>query len=41
MTKRGSTTPVLWAAADVAAATNGTTTGDWTASGVSIDTRTS
>ncbi len=40
MTKRGSKSPVLWTAADIAAATNGTTTGDWTASGVSIDTRT-
>jgi len=33
------TTDVLWTAADAAAAANGTTTGDWTASGVSIDSR--
>ncbi len=31
---------VLWTAADAAAATGGKTTGDWTANGVSIDTRT-
>lgn len=40
MTKESQKAPVLWTAADAAAATNGTTTGDWTASGVSIDTRT-
>ena len=40
MTKRGRKTKSLWSAADVAAATNGATTGDWTASGVSIDSRT-
>ena len=30
---------MLWSAADAAAATGGKTTGDWAASGVSIDTR--
>jgi len=40
MTKRRSKSRALWTAADAAAATNGTTTGEWTASGVSIDSRT-
>ena len=31
--------PTLWTAADVAAATRGRSTGDWVASGVSIDSR--
>jgi UDP-N-acetylmuramoyl-tripeptide--D-alanyl-D-alanine ligase len=40
MSKRPAKTPPLWTAADAAAATDGTTTADWTADGVSIDTRT-
>ena len=40
MTKAGKTAKALWTAADAAAATNGTTSGRWTVSGVSIDTRT-
>lgn len=32
--------PILWTAAEAAAATGGTPRGDWAASGVSIDTRT-
>ncbi|MDX1575539.1 MAG: Mur ligase family protein, partial [Kiloniellales bacterium] len=40
MSKENKTPPVLWTAAEAAAATNGTTAGDWSASGISIDTRT-
>ena len=40
MTERSRKAPVLWTAVAAAAATNGTTSGNWTASGVSIDTRT-
>ncbi len=40
MTKKNRKSPELWTAAAAAAATNGTTTGNWSASGVSIDTRT-
>ena len=40
MTERSRKAPVLWTAVAAAAATNGTTAGNWTASGVSIDTRT-
>ncbi len=37
---RGAGLMALWTAAEAVAATGGQTTGDWTASGVSIDTRT-
>ncbi len=37
---RGALLMALWTATDAVAATGGATTGDWTASGVSIDTRT-
>jgi UDP-N-acetylmuramoyl-tripeptide--D-alanyl-D-alanine ligase len=40
MTERSRKAPVLWNSVAAAAATNGTTAGNWTASGVSIDTRT-
>ncbi len=40
MTERGRKNQGLWTAADAAATGNGTTPGNWTASGVSIDTRT-
>ncbi len=40
MTKRRAEKQALWTAADAAAATGGATSGDWTASGVSIDSRT-
>ena len=40
MTTQGTTMDILWTAADADAATNGTSSGDWSAGGVSIDSRT-